>query len=245
MAYRQSSENISDTFLVIFLENRNFAAINIKKMRGKEHNKVNSPKRKRLAKVLRWTIPPLAICLIGIIICNYIVNAAAKGRTFSQAANVTHRHYALLLGTNPKSKNGRINSFYFNRIEATVRLYQAGKFDHLIISGAADDEGYDEPQSMRADLMARGVPDSIMTLDGKGFRTINSIERAKNDFGVDSMIVISQEFHNKRAIYQAQHYGIDAIGFNADDSPFLYWRVKNHLREYLARVKVVFEMAGK
>ena len=90
--------------------------------------------------------------------------------------------------------------------------------------------------------MARGVPDSIMTLDGKGFRTINSIERAKNDFGIDSLIVISQEFHNKRAIFQAQHYGIEAIGFNADDSPFRYWRIKNHLREYLARVKVVFEM---
>ena len=210
----------------------------------KEENtyKDNSLTRKCLAKVLKWLTPLFVICLIGIVICNYIVNAAAKGKTFSQAANVTHHHYALLLGTNPKSKSGGINSFYFNRIEATTQLYLAGKFDRLIISGATVDEGYDEPQSMRADLMARGVPDSIMTLDGKGFRTINSIERAKNDFGIDSLIVISQEFHNKRAIFQAQHYGIEAIGFNADDSPFRYWRIKNHLREYLARVKVVFEM---
>ena len=95
---------------------------------------------------------------------------------------------------------------------------------------------------MRADLLEQGIPDSIMILDEKGDRTILSIERAKKTFGVDSCIIISQLFHNNRAIYQAEHVGLDAIGYNAPDSPFLYWRVKNHLREYLARVKAVIDV---
>ena len=83
-----------------------------------------------------------------------------------------------------------------------------------------------------------------MVLDKEGFRTINSIARAKEVFHTDSILLISQDFHNRRAIYQAKHYGIDAIGFNAADSPYRFSRLKNHLREYIARVKAVMEVGN-
>ena len=182
---------------------------------------------------LRWTIAHLYQCMLD-------HEEHLKDLAFVTTLD-SYVHY-LLTGEKVTGIGDASGIFPIDSETKDYDQKMVDKFDRLIISGATVDEGYDEPQSMRADLIARGVPDSIMTLDGKGFRTINSIERAKNDFGIDSLIVISQEFHNKRAIFQAQHYGIEAIGFNADDSPFPYWRIKNHLREYLARVKVVFEM---
>lgn len=173
---------------------------------------------------------------------NILVNCAAKNRIYNDAADVPHRRVAVLLGTTPTTKNGEVNYFYINRIEAAAQLYQEGKYDKIIVSGAINEE-CNEPQTMRSDLIQRGVPDSIIVIDGEGDRTIYSIERAKNVFHADSIIIISQEFHNKRAIYQAKHNDIDAVAFNAADSPYRFSRWKNHLREYLARVKAVLEVS--
>ena len=172
---------------------------------------------------------------------NILVNCAAKNRIYNDAADVPYRRVAVLLGTTPTTKNGEVNIFYINRIEAAVKLYQESKYDSIIVSGAVNEE-CNEPQAMRSDLIQRGVPDSVIILDYEGDRTIYSIERAKNVFHADSIIIISQEFHNKRAIYQARHYDLDAVAFNAADSPYSSSRWKNHLREYLARIKAVLEV---
>lgn len=188
-----------------------------------------------------WTSIPFAACLIGTAGANLIVNCAARNRVYDNPADVPHRDVAVLLGTSPFTPSGNPSSYYVNRIEAAAQLYQAGKYDKIIVSGGIDDE-YNEPESMRADLITRGVPDSAIVLDNEGDRTIFSILRAKEVFHADSIIIISQEFHNKRAIYQAKHYGVDAVGFNAADSPYRSSRFKNHLREYFARVKAVLEV---
>ena len=99
---------------------------------------------------------------------------------------------ALLLGTNPKARGGkRPSSFYMARIKATEELYKHGKFKQLIISGDKR-KGYDEPQTMRHDLIERGVPDSIITMDGQGYRTLLSMRNIKQHFRVNDMIIISQ-----------------------------------------------------
>lgn len=206
--------------------------------RRKKRNRV----RKFLGKTLKWLALPIILCLIAIFYSNHVVNKAAEGKTYADTTAIPHRTTAVLLGTSPKAKSGRPNSFYTQRIKAAAELYKAGKYDRLIISGAGEKEGYNEPLSMRADLIEQGIPDSIMTLDEEGDRTILSMERAKKTFGLDSCTIISQEFHNNRAIYQARHFGLDAIGYNAAESPFLFYRVKNHLREYLARVKAVIDV---
>ena len=211
-------------------------------MSSRRRRKKRSRLRRFLGKTLKWLALPLLLCLAAVVYSNYVVSQAAEGKTYSDISSLPHRRVALLLGTNPKAKSGRPNSFYVGRIKAAADLYKAGKYDRLILSGAGDEEGYNEPLSMRADLIEQGVPDSIMTLDEEGERTLLSVERAKKDFGIDSCTLISQSFHNKRAIYQARHFGLDAIAFDAEDSPFLYWRVKNHLREYLARVKAVIDV---
>lgn len=155
--------------------------------------------------------------------CELAVCSASKGRVYSDVDEIPHREVGLLLGTNPKGRRGGINMFYNYRIDATVALYEAGKVDRIIISGAKKGPDYDEPQAMREALVARGVPDGLLVLDGQGYHTIESIVRTKEVFGVNALTIISQEFHNRRAIYMANRNGMDAIAYNAANTTILRW----------------------
>lgn len=181
----------------------------------------------------------IAAGLVVVAGCELAVYNASKGRVYSDVDEIPHREVGLLLGTNPKGRRGGINMFYNHRIDAAVSLYEAGKVDRFIISGAKTGPDYDEPQAMREALVARGVPDSILVLDGEGFHTIESIMRAKEVFGVDSLTIVSQEFHNRRSLYMAKRNGLDAIAYNAANTTILRWRIIMFLRERASRVKAV------
>lgn len=197
-----------------------------------------------MKKLLIFVMIMIAIGLFVVIACQIVVKHAAKGRLYDDVNEIPHREIGLLLGTNPLGRSGRPNQFYLRRIDATVAMYEAGKVDRIIISGARRGDEYDETEAMREALVNRGVPDSILVLDAEGFRTIASIKRAKEVFGADSLTIISQQFHNERALFMAQHNGIDAIAYNAANTSSRKWRVIMTLRECLSRVKAVFEVMG-
>ena len=196
---------------------------------------------KRRRQILYSSIAILVILAIIVALCNISVDRNAEGRTFSNINDVPTMQTALLLGTNPKTRDGkRPSSFYMARIKATAELYKHGKFKQLIISGDKR-EGYDEPQTMRHDLIERGVPDSIITMDGQGYRTLLSMRNIKQHFRVNKMIIISQKWHNERSIFLADKMNIKAVGYNADDvrHPRAIW---THIRELLARVKLFIDL---
>lgn len=196
---------------------------------------------KRKRQILYFSIAILVILAIIVALCNISVDRNAEGRTFSNINDVPTMQTALLLGTNPKTRDGkRPSSFYLARINATAELYKHGKFRQLIISGDRR-EGYDEPQTMRHDLIERGVPDSIIMMDGQGYRTLLSLRNSKQYFGVHDMIIISQKWHNERSIFLADKMNIKAVGYNADDvrHPRAIW---THIRELLARVKLFIDL---
>lgn len=196
---------------------------------------------KRRRQILYSSIAILVILAIIVALCNISVDRNAEGRTFSNINDVPTMQTALLLGTNPKTRDGkRPSSFYLARINATAELYKHGKFRQLIISGDKR-EGYDEPQTMRHDLIERGVPDSIITMDGQGYRTLLSMRNIKQHFRVNDMIIISQKWHNERSIFLADKMNIKAVGYNADDvrHPRAIW---THIRELLARVKLFIDL---
>lgn len=196
-------------------------------------------------KYIFWVILLLLVLGIAVVIgCQMAVLRAAKGRTYTDVNQIPHREVGLLLGTNPLGRSGRPNQFFLRRIDATVDLYEAGKVDLIIISGARRGDAYDETEAMREALLNRGVPDSILTLDGEGFRTIASIKRAKEVFGADTLTIISQQFHNERALFMAQHNGMDAIAYNAANTTSRKWKIIMMGRECLSRVKAVFEVMG-
>ncbi|MBO7646503.1 MAG: YdcF family protein [Bacteroidales bacterium] len=186
----------------------------------------------------------IGICLavIAIITCNILVRKDSKGRIFQNVDDIPYRRVGLLLGTTPLNKRGGDNPYYTNRMKAAAELYHKGKITYVLVSGDNHKLGYNEPECMRRSLIALGVPDSVIFLDYAGFRTYDSMVRAKKVFGQDSVTVISQEWHNERAIYIARHHGIDAIALNAKDVSLKRNYVKNHAREALAKVKVVLDI---
>jgi len=184
----------------------------------------------------------LLVCggIIGI--CNVVVKQQSKGKIYSDVSEIPYRKVGLVLGTIP-IVNGYQNRYYNYRMDAAAELYFANKVSYLLLSGDNHISHYNEPESMRKSLIERGVPDSVIYLDCAGFRTFDSMVRAKKVFAQDSVTVVSQHWHNERAIYIAEHNDLNAIAFCAKDYTAgrkIYW--KNHLREALAKVKVVLDL---
>ena len=184
--------------------------------------------------------------VVGMIVCDQMVGYAAKGRLSDDVRDIPHRKVGLILGTSPVSIwNGRRNYYYDHRIKSGAELYKAGKVDWLVVSGGDyrnSENGYDEPVAMRDSLMRQGVDSLHIILDYDGTRTLNSIAKMHDVYCQDSIIIVSQKYHNERALYQAKHLGIDAICFNAvtPGGRTSWWR--NRGREVLARVKLFMDV---
>jgi SanA protein len=149
-------------------------------------------------------------------------------------ANLPARKVALVLGCSPRLGNGSTNWFFNNRMDAAAQLFQSGKIEYLLVSGDNRFRTYDEPTEMKKALIARGVPAAKIICDYAGITTLDSVVRAKAVFGQESATIVSQRFHNERAIYLARAFGIDAIGYNAPDVP-LTSAPRTYLREILSR----------
>lgn len=179
--------------------------------------------------------------------CDVIVSRNAFGKTYDNVDSIPHRNVGMILGTSPISTwNGRRNYYFDHRIKAGVELYKAGKVDWVVVSGGDyrnTENGYDEPVAMRDSLIKQGVDSARIVLDYDGTRTLNSIAKMHDVYSQDSITIISQGYHNERALYQAKHLGIDAIGFNAKTpgKRTSWWR--NRGREVLARVKLFIDVA--
>ncbi len=180
--------------------------------------------------------------VLFVVACNLAVVKTAESRMYTDVAAVPQNRVGLLLGTNPIGRTGKPNTFYVNRIQAALALYRAGKVERFLISGDNSREEYDEPTWMKEDLIKAGVPDSVIYLDYAGFRTYDSMVRAKEVFGLNAFTIISQPFHNERAIYLATRKGMDVVGFNAQDTQFRRWKIRMTMREWLARTKAVLDV---
>ncbi len=183
-----------------------------------------------------------ALAIVMVIVCNVLVKQSAKNRLYSDVTEIPYRKVGLVLGTTPKRANGGGNLYYDYRIEAAAELYFACKISRILVSGDNHRLGYNEPEDMRQSLIEKGVPDSVIVLDYAGFRTLDSMVRAKKVFGQDSVTVVSQFWHNERAVYLAKTQDLDAIAFNAKDVNYPTVYLKNHLRELLAKMKAVMDV---
>jgi SanA protein len=186
--------------------------------------------------ILRLYLPIFLLIIFFTFYCSYKVTNDAIGKTFSETTSLPHNHVGLLLGTCKTMKDHKtINPFWRYRLEAAYRLWKAGKIDKILISGDNGWHGYNEPQDFVDAFHAMGVPDSAMVCDFAGFRTHDSAIRCSKVFGQKKVTIISQKFHNERALYIARYYGLEAVAYNADDVSFrdnLY----NSVREKMARV---------
>lgn len=194
-----------------------------------------------LKKILRLLLILISIPLLLGILCNLFIEWKTSGKTYASVEKIPHNKVGMVLGTSKRLKNGNLNLYFKYRIKATVQLFKSNKIDYVLVSGDNGSRYYDEPTDFENALVEQGIPKEKIFLDYAGFRTLDSVVRAKKIFGQNKLTIISQEFHNERAIYLAEKNEIEAIGFNARDLKIKYgFKVK--IREYLARTKVFVDL---
>ena len=203
--------------------------------------------RKKVIRYIIIVVVAITItCLALILICNQIVVNNAEGKVFSEIDSVKYNKVGLLLGTTPQARITKVKNYFFiYRLDAAEQLYRAGKIEKILISGDEHSlDGINEPECMRDSLVARGIPAEDIYLDGKGYRTINSVINANKVFGLKSFTIISQEFHNERALYQAEHLGLDVENLQAFNAkmPTSRRAYLTSIREYFARVKMFIDL---
>jgi SanA protein len=190
----------------------------------------------------RFYIPVSLLVLVFTFYCSCRVEKNAKGKLYADVSEIPYNKVGLLLGT-CKTMDDRvtINPFWQFRLDAAYALWKAKKIDRILISGDNGWHGYNEPQDFMDEFIAMGIPDSCLVCDFAGFRTHDSVIRSKKIFGQKKVTIISQEFHNERALFIARKYDLEAVGFNANDVSFrsgLY----TFFREKAARVLLFLDL---
>ena len=186
----------------------------------------------------------IALAFLGamlILVCNWWVVYNTRNQTYFDINKLPANDVGLVLGTSKFVRTGKENLFFRYRMEATARLWKEGKVKYLILSGNNDSEYYNEPVDMQRALLRLGVPSSVMTLDYAGYRTFDSVVRCKDVFNQEKITIISQNFHNARALYIGNHEGMAAIAFAAQDVPDGY-SLRTLIREYLARPYAILDV---
>ncbi len=179
------------------------------------------------------------LAVVGI---NTWVVVSTRAYVISDPGKLPQNNAGLLLGTSRYTRDGRNNPYFYTRIAAAAALYRSGKIKRLLVSGANPGPYYNEPREMYYALVHAGVPGRIITLDFAGFRTLDSIVRAKKVFGQTRFTIISQRYHDYRAVFIARHKGIDAVAYAPDATDPLSALAPVEIREYLARVRALLDL---
>lgn len=184
----------------------------------------------------------LTLVVVIVTVLNYhYVKRQTAASLFTNTSAIPPQKVGLVLGTSKYLAGGQINLYYRHRITAAQQLFEAGKVQFLLLSGDNGTKEYNEPAQMKEDLVALGIPADRIYLDYAGFRTLDSVVRAKEIFGQKSFICISQPFHAARAIYIGQRHGLDVSGYLAQEVSLAYGYTVL-IREYLARMKMQLDL---
>ncbi len=168
------------------------------------------------------------------------VSLQAQGDVIESLDQVEHFNVAVVLGTS-KYLGKTLNDYYIHRIDAAIERHQQHKVDNFLLSGDNAHRSYNEPWTMKRDLLAANIPEQNIFLDYAGFRTLDSIVRAKEIFDTDNFLIISQQFHCERALFISNYHNINAKCL-AVPGPQTKSGLKIRLREVLARTKAFLDL---
>lgn len=182
------------------------------------------------------------LVLFGLLIAAnlWVVRSTSSG-IFSNYSEIPSNPVGLVLGTSSRRTDGSPNPFFHNRMAAAAQLYRLGKIGHIIVSGDNRSRFYNEPLEMKNALVKLGVPETAITLDYAGLRTLDSVVRSKEIFGQDHITIITQPFHSYRALFISRFYHIEAVALVAEE-PADEPAVSVYVREYFARAKAVLDL---
>ncbi|MDQ8198325.1 ElyC/SanA/YdcF family protein [Pelagicoccus enzymogenes] len=197
-----------------------------------------------MTRLKKFALLSSGLLLAGIastLVARAMIERKAHGHVYNELAKLPFCETAVVLGCSSTLSDGRANAFFQNRIKKAAELYHSSRVRKLIVSGDNSRTHYNEPADMKDALIKNGVPEADIVCDYAGFSTLDSMVRAREVFGQTQFIVVSQEFHNKRAVYIARSKGFEAYGLNAADVSVAH-STKTLLREELARIKSVIDV---
>lgn len=192
--------------------------------------------RRRLWRGLWMSV--LGLGAIVLLANRWVINST-DAYVYTNWALLPENDVGLVLGTSPYTRGGKPNPHFYGRLEAAVQLYQIGKIKHIIVSGANPDETYNEPRQMRKELIKAGIPESVITMDFAGLRTLDSVARAKEVFGLERLTVVTQEYHCYRAVFIGKKLEMRVAAYAAPGPGPSF---QPYTREVFARVKAVLDL---
>ena len=201
--------------------------------------------RSRKHRIVFWSLVAVGILLVlgglAVLVPNLVITQAAKDYIVQTSEDAPYAQAAIVLGARIHP-DGTPFDMLIDRLETGIRLYELGKVDKLLLSGDNSKEPpYNEVDVMLDYVLERGVPEEDVFTDNAGYSTYESMYRARVVFQVDTLLVVTQDFHLSRAVYTARQLGLDAIGVVADLQPYVD-EPENAAREVLARVKAILEL---
>jgi vancomycin permeability regulator SanA len=173
----------------------------------------------------------------GVLVIDGWVRLSTKNSilTPEEAAALEDADCILVLGCLVRS-NGVPSDMLADRLRRGVSLYALGAAPKLLMSGDHGRTDYNEVAVMKQYAIDAGIPSEDVFMDHAGFSTYESIYRAKEIFGADKIIIVTQQYHLYRALYAARAMGMEAYGVAADYHTYVGQSLRD-LREVLARVK--------
>ena len=179
-----------------------------------------------LMKTIFWMV--VSLVAMSILLRLYVILSTRS--MIQPEDHVTARPAAVVFGAGLR-RDGKPTAVLRDRVETAVRLYQSGKVEKILMSGDNRFVEYNEPASMREYAISLGVPEEDIVLDYAGRRTYDTCYRAKAIFGLDSAILVTQQFHLPRALYTCRALGMDVSGVAATGTQYrklsyIYWEVR-------------------
>ncbi len=193
-----------------------------------------------LKKWLSAVLITLVVIATSIYAIDRWVSWKSQDDIISDISQVPKFQVAVVLGTS-KYLGRTLNEYYSHRIEAAIKLYEQGTVSRFLLSGDNAHRSYNEPWTMKRDLLKAGVPESNIHLDYAGFRTLDSIVRAKRIFDTDNFLIVTQRFHCERALFIAKYHDIKATCL-AVAGPTKPSGNSVRIREIFARTKAFLDL---
>ncbi|MDQ1281888.1 MAG: SanA protein [Patescibacteria group bacterium] len=204
------------------------------------YNYIKDAYKKWLKRTLFYSAFLLFLFFVASIIIFFYISNYSNPFIYNDVEKIPENKVGLVLGTSPVTKKGDVSLFFTSRMIATKELIDNNKINYILVSGDNKTISYNEPKYMRNYLLKLGIDEGVIIADYGGRRTLDSVIRSNEIFQQDKITVISQKFHNQRAIFIARKNGIDAIAFNAE-YPYqnnfenIFINTWTFLRELLAR----------
>lgn len=191
-----------------------------------------------ISKLLKIGFSALAVLIVIFLAINAYIVLSAQSSLYTEFSEVPAKQAALVLGAQVRGNTA--SAILSDRLETAAELYREKKVQKILVSGDHGSKYYDEVDVMRKNLLAEGIPAQDIFMDHAGFDTYDSVYRAKEIFGVESVIIVSQTFHLPRALFIAQALGVDAVGMSANRQEYRWSTIiRNNARESLARIKAL------